>query len=102
MIPKSRDELSASVGYYSPWNSMQTNYTGEIKFSKLLSGVGCLYWMKCATLVNLSVMTHMASFSCRDRGSPTIKSIPISSHFHSGILFGCNSPASFWCSDLMR
>ena len=102
MIPKFRDELSASVGCYSLRNSMQANYTGEVKFGKLLGGVVVLTGMKCATLVSLSVMTHMASFPCRDRGSPTIKSIPISSHFHSGILFGCNSPAGFWCSALMR
>ena len=43
MIPEFRDELSASVGYYSLWNSMQANYTGEVKFGKLLGGVGCLY-----------------------------------------------------------
>ena len=43
LAPKFRDKLSAPVGYYSLWDSMQTNYMGEIKLSKPLSGVGRLH-----------------------------------------------------------
>ena len=46
MIPKSGDELSASVRYYRLWNSMQADNAGEIKSGKLLGGVGGLHWNK--------------------------------------------------------
>jgi hypothetical protein len=45
-------------------------------------------------------MTHMESYPSWVRGNPTMKSIPISSHFHFGIFKGCNSPAGLWCSAL--
>uniref|UniRef100_A0A0A9FR86 Uncharacterized protein n=1 Tax=Arundo donax TaxID=35708 RepID=A0A0A9FR86_ARUDO len=56
--------------------------------------------MKWATFVNLSTMTHMESCPFGVLGNPTIKSIPISSHFHTGTGRGCNSPAGLWCSAL--
>jgi hypothetical protein len=31
-----------------------------------------------------------------------MKSIPISSHFHSGIFKGCSNPAGLWCSAFTR
>jgi hypothetical protein len=54
--------------------------------------------MKWATFVKRSTITHIESYSAWVRGNPTIKSILISSHFHSGIFKGCSSPVGLWCS----
>ena len=58
--------------------------------------------MKWATLVSRSTMTQIESWPRLDLGSPVIKSIPISSHFHSGIFKGWSNPAGRWCSALTR
>jgi hypothetical protein len=47
-------------------------------------------------------MTHMESYPAWVWSNQTMKSIPISSHFHSRIFNGCNSPAGLWCSILTR
>jgi hypothetical protein len=49
--------------------------------------------MKWATLVSLTIITHIESYAVDVRGRPTMKPIPIYSHFHSGILSGRNKPA---------
>src|SRR3954470_11089952 len=54
--------------------------------------------MKCATLVRRSTTTHMESYPHLVLGNPVMKSIPILSHFQSGIGSGCNNPAGFWFS----
>jgi hypothetical protein len=54
--------------------------------------------MKLATFANRSTITQIESYPSWVRGNPTMKSIPISSHFHSGIFKGCSSPAGLWCS----
>jgi hypothetical protein len=38
--------------------------------------------IKWATLVSLSTITHIESYPADVRDSPTMKSMPISSHFH--------------------
>src|SRR6185312_6958619 len=57
--------------------------------------------MKWAALVSRSTTTHMESCPFWVLGSPTTKSIPISSHFQTGMGRGCNNPAGFWCSALI-
>jgi hypothetical protein len=47
--------------------------------------------IKWVTLVNRSTMTHIESYPAWVWGNPTIKSIVISSHFHSRIFSGCNN-----------
>jgi hypothetical protein len=42
----------------------------------------------------------MESYPACIRGNPTMKSVPISYHFHSGIFNGCNNPVGLWCSAL--
>jgi hypothetical protein len=56
--------------------------------------------MKKATFVNRSTMTHIESFPFCVLGSPTMKSMLISSHFHTGICSGWSNLASCWCSAL--
>jgi hypothetical protein len=45
--------------------------------------------MKWADLVKWSTMTHIELYPREVRGKPTIKSMQMFSHFHSGILKGC-------------
>lgn len=47
---------------------------------------------KWVDLINLSIITHMASCFFRVWGKPMIKSVIISSHFHSSISYGDNNP----------
>jgi hypothetical protein len=54
--------------------------------------------MKWATFVKRPTMTHIESYLAWVQSNPTMKSILISSHFHSGIFRGCSKPASLWCS----
>jgi hypothetical protein len=54
--------------------------------------------MKWATFVKRSTITHIESYPAWVRGHPTMKSIPISSHFHCGIFRGCSNPTGLWCS----
>jgi hypothetical protein len=49
--------------------------------------------MKWADLVKRSMMTHIELYPREVRGKPTIKSMQMFSHFHSGILKGCRFPA---------
>jgi hypothetical protein len=93
-LPKFGGELGASIWYDLLRYSMQTYYLGHVYV--VLTG------MKWATLVSLSTMTHMESYPAWVRGSSTIKSIHISSHFHSRIFNGCNSLTGLWCSTLIR
>ena len=53
---------------------------------------------KYADFVNLSTITHMESYPLCVLGNPTIKSIAIRSHFHSGNGISYNNPVDFWCS----
>jgi hypothetical protein len=48
--------------------------------------------MKCATLVKRSTITQMESFPFCVRGSPTMKSMLMSSHFQTGISSDCSKP----------
>jgi hypothetical protein len=48
--------------------------------------------MKWADLVKQSMMTHIELYPCEVRGKPTMKSMQMFSHFHSGILKGCRFP----------
>src|SRR6185503_8311506 len=57
--------------------------------------------MKWVALVSRSTITHMESCPFCVLGSPTTKSIPISSHFQTGMGRGCSNPAGFWCSALI-
>jgi hypothetical protein len=57
-------------------------------------------WMKWATFVGLSTMTHIESYHVLVLGNPTIKSIPISFHFHFWIFKACSDPVRLWCSAL--
>jgi hypothetical protein len=56
--------------------------------------------IKWADLLNLSTTTMMASFYLVEVGNLVMKSMEIVSHFHSGIVRGCNNPAGRWCSAL--
>ena len=56
--------------------------------------------IKCADFVYRSTITHIASWPFFVLGRPTMKSIVIWSHFHSGISSGCSSPPGRWCSVL--
>jgi hypothetical protein len=58
--------------------------------------------MKWATFVKRSTMTQIESYPAWVHGNPTMKSIPVSSHFHSGILRGCSNPAGLYCSAFTR
>jgi hypothetical protein len=48
--------------------------------------------MKWADLVKRSTMTHIELYPREVRGKPTMKSMQMFSHFHSGILKGCRFP----------
>jgi hypothetical protein len=50
--------------------------------------------IKWADLVKRFMMTQMELYPCEVRGRPTMKSIQMSSHLHSGILKGYKFPAS--------
>ena len=56
--------------------------------------------MKCPIFYNLSMTTKMESFLFLLLGRPVIKSILITSHFHSGMGNGCSNPEGCWCLDL--
>ena len=62
-----------------------------------------LFWIgiKCTLLVNRSTMTQVESTLCAVLGSFVIKSIVMSSHFHTGIYNGCILPWGRWCSALI-
>jgi hypothetical protein len=45
--------------------------------------------MKSVHLVKQSTMTHIELYPREMRGKPTIKSMQMFSHFHSGMLKGC-------------
>jgi hypothetical protein len=49
--------------------------------------------MKWADLVKRSIMTHIELYPHEVWGIPTMKSIHMFSHFHSGMLKGCRFPA---------
>jgi hypothetical protein len=51
--------------------------------------------MKWADLVKWSTMTHMELYPDELRGKPTMKSMQISSHFHSGMLNDCGFPTGW-------
>jgi hypothetical protein len=57
-----------------------------------------LMGIKWVTMVNQSTMTQIESYLAWIRSNPTIKSIPISSHFHSRIFSGSSNHAVLWCS----
>ena len=48
---------------------------------------------KWADFVRRSTITQIESYPFEVLGSPTMKSILISSHFHEGIFRGCKGPA---------
>jgi len=48
--------------------------------------------MKCVILVNFSTMTMMESCYFTIFDNPVMKIVEITSHFHSQIKIGCNSP----------
>jgi hypothetical protein len=48
--------------------------------------------MKWANLVKRFTMTHVELYPRKVRGKPTMKSIQMFSHFHSGMLNGCRFP----------
>ena len=56
--------------------------------------------MKCATFVNRSTITHIELRPFGVLGNPTMKSMLISSHFHTGMCNGWSSPVGHWCSAL--
>jgi hypothetical protein len=49
--------------------------------------------MKWSDLVKQSTMTHIELYPRELRGKPTMKSMQMFSHFHSGILKGCRFSA---------
>jgi hypothetical protein len=51
--------------------------------------------MKCSDLEIPSTITRIESNLRAVKGKPTIKSVLMSSHFHYGILSGCNNPPGF-------
>src|SRR5207253_7692221 len=55
--------------------------------------------MKWATLVRRSTITHMESYPDWVRGNPTIKSMLISSHFHSGVMWYYHELGEGWSSE---
>jgi hypothetical protein len=48
--------------------------------------------MKWANLVKRSTMTHIELYPHEVWGKPTMKSIHMFSHFHTGMLKGCRFP----------
>jgi hypothetical protein len=56
--------------------------------------------IKWVDLLNLSTTTMMASFCLVDVGNPVMKSMEMVSHFHSGIVRGCNNLLGCQCSGL--
>jgi hypothetical protein len=56
--------------------------------------------MKWANFIRQSTITHIESCSHEVRGKPIIKSMQMSSHFHSGILKGCSFPVGLKWSAL--
>lgn len=54
--------------------------------------------MKCTTFVNLSTMIMMESCCFTIHRKPAMKSMEITSHFHSRIVISCSNPPRFLLS----
>src|SRR5688572_14093766 len=81
---------------------MESDYLFEINSARVAPPKVVFTGMKWATLVRRSIITQIESFPFCVRGSPVTKSMPISSHFHSGTGRGCSRPTGFWCSAFVR
>jgi hypothetical protein len=97
-LPELGRELWASIRHNFLRCSMQAHYLGHIQLYQFSSWIGCLDWNEWATFINRSTMIQIELYPAWVRGNPTMKSILISSHFHSGIFKGCSNPAGLWCS----
>jgi len=66
-------------------------------YSAIKVTLGAKKW---AALVRRSTTTQIASWCLLVLGNPTIESMVICSHFHTGMGNNCEKPPSFWCSVL--
>jgi hypothetical protein len=74
---------------------MESDYLFKIYPGKGGFSEGSFYWDEVGYLGKTVYYHPDRSFSFWVRGSPVTKSMPISSHFHSGTGRGCNRPACF-------
>jgi hypothetical protein len=81
---------------------MESDYLFEINSGKGGSSKGSFHWDEMGYLGEAIYYYQIESFPFCVRGSSVTKSMPISSHFHSGTGRGCNRPAGFWCSAFVR
>lgn len=80
-------------------HSMRSTYNSAY----FLAGYTVLTGRKCADLVSLSTTTQMESYPFWVWGNPTMKSMLISSHFHSGMFKGWRVPAGLrWLALTLR
>jgi hypothetical protein len=95
-------KLSFSIGYYGLGYSMQLQNVVNVQLRSLSLPYVVHTEMKCATLVRRPTITHIESLPLGVLGSPLMKSILMSSHFHSGMGNDWSNPLGFWCYALTR
>ena len=93
LLPESRGELCALVRHNLLWNSMKAHDAIDVEVGYLDPTIGEIDGNKVGYLVEVVTMTQMESCPLLDLVNPVMKSTPTLSHFHSGTLRGCNSPA---------
>lgn len=78
----------------------------KMSLTKIYATVGAVYedltGEKCATFVNQSMVTIMASCRQEDIGNLTTKSMEMMSHFHSWTACHCKNPDGCQCFALTR
>ena len=87
-LPEPRCELGSSIRHDCFGNPMKTNDTRHVYVSQLVGSVGGADRNKVRHFSQPIDNDHNGIIPRLDLGKPVIKSIPTSSHFHSGILRG--------------
>jgi hypothetical protein len=81
----------------TPWRHTILELYNSASCGAVLVLLICMKW---ATLVSRFIITQRESYPDYVLGNPTIKSVAISFHYHSGTCKGCNNPAGRWRSVL--
>jgi hypothetical protein len=79
------------------WHAMKPQHF-IYKWTNSSAELDVFIGMKCADLVSQSTTNRIASLPRGVWGKPTVKSVVICSHFHSGISRGFNKPIGLLCS----
>ena len=94
-LSKIGSELGIYVKDYCLWKSMQFENILHEDLCNVISLMLRLHQYEMSAFVNLSTTTMMESCCLKVIGNPVIKSMEITSHFHSGTGKGDNKPAGY-------